>query len=60
MSEITLAEILNVMRRTGHFDEIQKAREILPDPVVLERDRHLLESLGLTPGGLTEDMGGSP
>jgi hypothetical protein len=48
------------MRRTGHFDEIQKAREILPDPVVLERDRHLLESLGLTPGGLTEDMGGSP
>jgi hypothetical protein len=50
--------VIALMRRAGHVAEIATVNRVRPDFVDLERDRALLESPGLTQGGLTEDMGG--
>lgn len=53
-------DVIALMRRTGHFADIATAYQVLPDRVDTEQHRALLESLGLTQGGLMEDLGSSP
>ena len=60
MPKIGKAALIAVMRRTGHGDDVDRATTILPDPIDIDRDVALLESLGLSRSGLMEDMGGSP
>ncbi len=62
MVERTLrkAEILALMRRVGKHDRIEEAERILPDPVHLDRDNHLLTELGMSADAAIQAMGGSP
>ncbi|MDQ6936096.1 MAG: hypothetical protein M3140_00015 [Actinomycetota bacterium] len=60
MAELSRAQVLAVMRRTGHFDKLSEAALILPDRVDTERDAQLLTRLGLSKGALMNDMGDSP
>ena len=62
MAERTLskAKVLAVMRRVGRGDRIEEAERILPDPVDLGRDNHLLIQLGVTVDSAVDAMGSSP
>jgi hypothetical protein len=53
-------DILRNMRRVGLHDRVPEAERLLPDVVDLDRDRTLLEQLGLSRTGMIDAMGGSP
>jgi hypothetical protein len=52
--------VVNLLRRLGYTDRIAEAERELPDPVDLERDRALLERLGLERDAVINELGGSP
>ena len=47
------------MRRVGRTDRIEEADRILPDPVDLDRDAHLLARLGMSLDAAFNELGGS-
>jgi hypothetical protein len=51
---------IGLMRRIGRFDEIATAEQVLPRVVDRDRDRGLLERLGLDDGELMQELGSSP
>lgn len=53
-------DILALMRRLGKNDRIEEAERILPDPVDLDRDAHLLTQLGMSVDSAYNEMGASP
>lgn len=53
-------DILALMRRVGRTDRIEEADRILPDPVDLDRDAHLLARLGMSLDAAFNELGGSP
>jgi hypothetical protein len=53
-------DVIALMRRLGRTDRIAEAQEILPDPVDLQRDSHLLMRLGLNLDHAVNELGGSP
>jgi hypothetical protein len=60
MTSYTRNEVLAIMRRVGMHDEIDLAKRELPDVIDLDRDRRLLEQMGLSRTGLVDRLGGSP
>ena len=56
----TKHDVLTLMRRLGKHDRIEEAEHILPDPVDLDRDAHLLTQLGLSMDSAFNQMGASP
>ena len=53
-------DIVALMRRLGKSDRIDEAERILPDPVDLDRDAHLLAQLGIGMDSAFNELGGSP
>lgn len=53
-------DVLALMRRLGKNDRIDEAERILPDPVDLDRDAHLLTRLGLGVDSAFNEMGAGP
>ena len=53
-------DVLTLMRRLGKTDRIDEAERILPDPVDLDRDAHLLTRLGMGVDSAFNEMGASP
>ena len=53
-------DVLALMRRMGRADQIGEAERILPDPVDLNRDAHLLARLGMSIDSAFNELGGSP
>jgi hypothetical protein len=53
-------DILALMRRMGRGDQIDEAKRILPDPVDLNRDEHLLARLGMSVDSAFNELGGRP
>ncbi len=56
----TKHDILALMRRLGKTDRIDEAERILPDPVDLDRDGHLLTQLGMSLDSAYNQLGASP
>ena len=53
-------DVLALMRRLGKNDRIDEAERILPDPVDLDRDAHLLAQLGIGMDSAFNQLGASP
>ena len=53
-------DVLALMRRLGKGDKIEEAERILPDPVDIDRDAHLLTRLGIGLDSAVNELGGSP
>lgn len=54
-------EARRVLRRAGYSDEfVSEVLSELPDPIDLQRDRHIFDRYGLTTERLMDRMGGSP
>jgi len=54
-------EVIRVLLRAGYPSEMTDELEaLLPDPVDVDRDRHLLDRFGLSKDGLIDRLGGSP
>jgi hypothetical protein len=53
-------DIVALMRRLGRTDRIDEAERILPDPVDLDRDAHLLTQLGMGMDSAFNELGASP
>jgi hypothetical protein len=53
-------DIVALMRRLGKTDRIDEAERILPDPVDLDRDGHLLTRLGMGVDAAYNELGASP
>lgn len=60
MAQMSRAQAIAVLRRTGHADQVARAEAVLPDVVDTERDARLLRSFHLSPESLMEDLGSSP
>jgi hypothetical protein len=56
--EIPKDKILDLLRQRGDNDKAQQADEKLPDQVDPERDRGLLDELGIDPKDLLGDLPG--
>ena len=56
--EIPKDKILELLRRRGDDDKAQQADQQLPDQVDPERDRGILDQLGLDPQDLMGNLGG--
>jgi hypothetical protein len=52
--EIPKDEILELLQQHGNSDQVEQAREELPDQVDPERDSGLLAKYGIDPQDLTE------
>ena len=59
MATVTKAEFIAVLRRTGNVDKIARAQASLPVSIDTERDAAVITALGVTYGGLLENMGSS-
>ena len=59
---LTQDELRRILGRAGWSDAIEVAQRDgrLPDIIDTDRDRSLLESLGISRGELLDRMGGSP
>ncbi len=53
-------EIVELLRRAGHFEVAEEADRSLPDPVELERAAEFGARYGITRDELISRMGGSP
>jgi hypothetical protein len=53
-------DVLALMRRLGKTERIDEAERILPDPVDLDRDGHLLTQLGMGMDTAYNELGASP
>jgi hypothetical protein len=53
-------DVLALMHRLGKADRIAEAEKILPDPVDLDRDGHLLTRLGMSVDSAYNELGASP
>jgi hypothetical protein len=53
-------DVLALMRRLGKVDKLDEAERILPDPVDIDRDAHLLTQLGMSIDSAVNELGGSP
>ena len=56
--EIPKDKILELLRQKGKDDQVEPAREELPDQVDPERDSGLLSKFGLDPQDLSSKFGG--
>jgi hypothetical protein len=56
--EIPKDKILELLKQQGKDDQVEPAREELPDQVDPERDSGLLEKFGLDPQDLLSKLGG--
>jgi hypothetical protein len=56
--EIPKDEILELLQQQGNSDQVEPAREELPDPVDPERDSGLLAKFGIDPQDLLAKFGG--
>lgn len=61
MARLIRAEVLAVLRRTGHADQVARAKDELPDVMDTDTDRDaaLLASFHLSPERLMGDLGSS-
>ena len=54
-------EVMRVLLRAGYPSEMTDEIEaLLPDPVDIDRDGHLLDRFGVSKDGLIDRFGGSP
>jgi hypothetical protein len=60
MTVMSRATLLENLRRAGFADVAAAIAAQLPDPVDLDEYRPLLESHGVSRGGLEDAFGGSP
>lgn len=60
MKSLSKADLLANLRRAGFADAATALAPVLPDPVDIDDNRLLLESYGVTRGGLEEALGSSP
>jgi hypothetical protein len=58
--DISLQEIIKILRRAGLADVAAAAQDSLPDPVDRKSLDRFCAQHGLTSGSLTDRMGGSP
>jgi hypothetical protein len=58
--DISLQEIIKILRRAGLQDAAAAAQNSLPDPVDGKTLDRFCDQYGLTRGSLTDRMGGSP
>ena len=56
--EIPKEQVLELLRNRGENDKADQAQGELPDQVDPERDRGILEKLGIDPGDLAGNLGG--
>jgi hypothetical protein len=56
--EIPKDKILELLRQRGDHDKPEKAERELPDTVDTERDKSLLDKLGIDPQDLMGNLGG--
>lgn len=56
--EIPKEKILELLRSRGEDDKAQQADQQLPDQVDPERDRGMLDQLGIDPQDLLGNLGG--
>jgi hypothetical protein len=56
--EIPKDKILNLLRQRGDHDKAEQADQQLPDQVDPERDRGILEQLGIDPQDLLGNLPG--
>jgi hypothetical protein len=56
--EIPKDKILEFLKQRGDDDKAEKAERELPDTVDTERDKGLLDRLGIDPQDLTGNLGG--
>jgi hypothetical protein len=56
--EIPKDQILDLLRQQGNDDQVEPAREELPDQVDPERDSGLLAKFGIDPQDLLTKFGG--
>ena len=56
--EIPKDKILELLRNRGEDDKAQQAEQQLPDQVDPERDRGMLDQLGIDPQDLLGNLGG--
>jgi hypothetical protein len=56
--EIPKDKILDLLKQRGENDKAQQADRELPDKVDPDRDRGLLEKIGIDPQDLTGNLGG--
>jgi hypothetical protein len=56
--EIPKDKILELLRQRGKDDQVEPAREELPDQVDPERDSRLLSKFGIEPQDLLSKFGG--
>ena len=56
--EIPKDKILELLRNRGEDDKAQQADQQLPDQVDPERDRGMLDQLGIDPQDLLGNLGG--
>jgi hypothetical protein len=57
---IAKREIVELLRRAGHFEVADEADRSLPDPVELQRAAEFGARYGITRDELISRMGGSP
>ena len=56
--EIPKEQILDLLRQRGENDKAERANQDLPDRVDPERDRGILDQLGIDPQDLLGNVGG--
>lgn len=56
--EIPKEKILELLRQRGEGDKAQKADQELPDQVDPERDKGILDQIGIDPQDLLGQLGG--
>ena len=56
--EIPKDKILDLLRQRGENDKAERANQELPDRVDPERDRGILDQLGIDPQDLLGNVGG--
>jgi hypothetical protein len=57
--EIPKEKILDLLREQGKDDQVDQARQELPDQVDPDRDSGLLQKFGLEPQDVLSKLGGS-
>jgi hypothetical protein len=58
--DISLQEIIKILRRAGLPDVAAAAQDSLPDPVDSKTLDRFCAQHGMSPGSLADRMGGSP
>jgi hypothetical protein len=56
--EIPKEKILDLLKQRGENDKAEQANQELPDKVDPDRDRGILEKLGIDPQDLAGNLGG--